>query len=81
MPSLCDHDHASLAAEFVRLGLPAVHARAVLRSFYAAGGGAADLTSRKVGKGVAAGSLPNPPPRLGRRRTHACDGTTKLLVR
>jgi 23S rRNA (adenine2503-C2)-methyltransferase len=83
MPSLCDHDTATLAAEFSRLGLPAVHARAVLRSFYAAAGDPADLTTRKVGKGVT-GWLADHGPLLASavdRTTASGDGTTKLLVR
>ena len=83
MPSLCDHDLASLAAEFDRLGLSAVHARAVLRSFYASAAGPAELTVRKVGKGVV-GWLADHGPLVASvvdRTTTSGDGTTKLLVR
>src|SRR5437879_2753235 len=38
MPSLCDHDLSSLAAEFTGLGIPAIHARKVLRAFYESAG-------------------------------------------
>jgi 23S rRNA (adenine2503-C2)-methyltransferase len=84
MPSLCDHDPASLAAEFARLGLPTSHARTVLRAFYATAGDPADrLTVRTVGKGVTAWLAERSPlvASVVDRATASADGTTKLLVR
>lgn len=80
MPLLCNYDISSLEAEFNRLGLPAVHARKVLRTFYAEAG-SVPLGMADVGKGVvnflAQGELLRS---HVDRRTVSGDGTTKLLV-
>ncbi|QOV88828.1 23S rRNA (adenine(2503)-C(2))-methyltransferase RlmN [Humisphaera borealis] len=82
MPLLADHDLASLAAEFTRLGLPSVHARKVLREFYASAGNPTSLNTATVGKGVVAWLAASPlVSSVVDRRSVSLDGTTKLLVR
>ena len=83
MPSLCDHDVPSLAAEFARLGLPAVHARRVLREFYRSAARPAALDVPTVGKGVVAWLAAAAPlvTSVVDCQTASADGTTKLLVR
>lgn len=82
MPLLADYDLASLAAELSRLGLPAVHARRVLREFYAGAGEPVGLDIAAVGKGVVAWLTASPLlSSVVDRRTVSLDGTTKLLVR
>src|SRR3954464_12500901 len=82
MPFLCNHDIVSLSAEFARMGIPAVHARKVLRTFYA-DAGTVLLDEAAVGKGVLRW-LNAPSPLVASvvdRKTVSADGTSKLLVR
>ena len=81
MPSLCTYDIASLAAEFSARGLPAVHARKVLRAFYT--NSLSSLDIRAIGKGGVRWLENNGPPVVSiiDRRVVSADGTLKLLVR
>ena len=82
MPFLADHDIASLSAEFSRLVVPPVHARKVLREFYATAGEPTSLDVAAVGKGVVGWLAASPlVSSVVDRRTVSLDGTTKLLVR
>jgi len=82
MPNLADYDVSSLAAEFSRIGLPSVHARKVLREFYASSGQPQGLDVAAVGKAVSqwlgSSSLIGS---LVERKSLSLDGTSKLLVR
>ena len=80
MPSLVDHDTHTLAAELAAAGHHPVHARRVLRHFYASHGDPAwDAVpiSRGVRRHVE--SLAPRPTKVVHAHT-AADGTTKLLV-
>jgi 23S rRNA (adenine2503-C2)-methyltransferase len=82
MPFLCDYDMGSLSAEFARVGIPAVHARKVLRAFYAETG-SVSLDEAAVGKGVVrwVGAASSLVASIVDRTTVSSDGTTKLLIR
>src|SRR5688572_30187744 len=82
MQSLCDHDLPSLADEFTRLGILAVHAPNVLRTFYQTAG-EPDLDYTSISKAAVAWLDEHRPFLCSTidRRTTSADGTTKLLVR
>ncbi len=80
MPSLVDHDTHTLAADLAAAGHHPVHARRMLRHFYATAG-APTWDALPVSRGARrhAESLDARPTRVAHRHV-AADGTTKLLV-
>ena len=80
MASLAEHDTSTLAAELAAAGHRPVHARRVLRHFYASHG-TPDWDAIPVSRGVRrhVGQLSPRPTRLAHCHT-AADGTTKLLL-
>ena len=80
MPSMVDHDTHTLAAALTDAGEKPVHARRVLRHFYAAHG-SPDYGAIPISRGARrlVQSLGERPTRIVHRHT-AADGTTKLLL-
>ena len=80
MPSLVDHDTHTLAADLSAAGHHPVHARRMLRHFYAAHG-SPDWAAIPISRGARrhAEQLPDRPTRIAHAHV-AADGTTKLLL-
>ena len=80
MPSIVDHDTHTLAAELAAAGHHPVHARRMLRHFYAAHG-SPDWGAIPISRGARrhVEGLPDRPTRVVHEHV-AADGTTKLLV-
>ena len=80
MPSLVDHDANTLARDLAAAGEKPVHARRVLRHFYAAHGRPTwDVLPISRGARRLVEALDERPTRVAHRHA-AADGTTKLLV-